>query len=222
MQASRGLIAVLVGTVVFFALWIVALKPSGSSSGAGGRPTQGLKGYQSDIAAAHQAVQTSNADNARAGGGPVTTAPAPAASASSAPVAKAAPAPAAHNAKARTHVAAPRTAVSSGTAASRLGTVQRAIRAHKVVAMLFYNPAAADDRAVRRELAAVPTHHGRVVKLTIPLSEISSYTAVTTQVPVNFSPTLVLLAPDGQADELVGFSDQFEIAQRVGQALAAK
>ncbi len=94
------------------------------------------------------------------------------------------------------------------------------MHAHKVVALLFYNPAAVDDEAVKQELAAVPVHRGRVVKLTIPLSEIAKYTAITQQVAVNFSPTLVLVAPNGQADEIVGFSDQFEIAQRVDDALA--
>ena len=44
----------------------------------------------------------------------------------------------------------------AASAASRLSAVQRAMHAHKVVALLFYNPAAADDRAVKQELAAVP------------------------------------------------------------------
>jgi hypothetical protein len=91
-----------------------------------------------------------------------------------------------------------------------------------VVALLFYNPLAADDDAVKQELAGVPTHRGRVVKLTIPLSEASNFTAVTQQVPVNFSPTLVLIAPNGQAGEIVGFSDQLEIAQRVDDALRTR
>ena len=96
------------------------------------------------------------------------------------------------------------------------------MREHKALVLLFYNPAAADDQAVKQELAAVATHRGKVVKLTIPLSELASYTAVTDQVPVNFSPTLVVIAPSGQAAEIVGFSDKFEIAQRVADALAAK
>ena len=72
MHASRGLIALLVGTVAFFALWIVALKPGGSSSS--GTNAQGLAGYQAAIAKAHQAVQTSAADNAASGGTPLAAA----------------------------------------------------------------------------------------------------------------------------------------------------
>jgi hypothetical protein len=93
---------------------------------------------------------------------------------------------------------------------------------HKAVAMLFYNPQAADDVAVKQELRAVPTLRGHVVKLTIPLGEASNFTAVTQQVPVNFSPTLVLIAPNGEVGEIVGFSDKLEIAQRVTDALALK
>jgi hypothetical protein len=89
------------------------------------------------------------------------------------------------------------------------------------VALLFYNPAAADDDAVKQELASVPTHKRHVVKLAIPLSEASAFTAVTQQVPVNLSPTLVLVSPDGQASEIVGFTTSFEIGRRVDDAFAA-
>ena len=86
--------------------------------------------------------------------------------------------------------------------------------------MLFYNPAAADDQAVKKELASVPRHRGQVVKLEIPLNQASAFTAVTQQVPVNLSPTLVLVSPAGDATEIVGYSDSFEIAHRVDNALA--
>ncbi len=234
MEASRGLIALLVGTVVFFALWMVALKPGGSSPASGGRPTQGLSGYKADIAAAHQAVQTSAADNARAGADPSvgSSSATPAQNGGSASTSRAVPVvhtSASHTAPKTTHHAAARsthgrvvTTRHAVSAATRLSTVQRALRAHKVVALLFYNPAAVDDQAVKQELGSVPTHGGRVVKLTIPISEIANYTAVTEQVPVNFSPTLVLVAPNGQANEIVGFSAEFEITQRLDDALASR
>ena len=217
-HASRPLIGLLAATVAVFALWIVALKPSSSNSN-GGAPTRGLSGYQADINKAHQAVQISATANARAGGA-VTASPAPttaAASRSTKPHSIAGTA---------THPAVKQRPATSTTttiaAVSRLKVVERAMREHKALVLLFYNPAAADDQAVKQELAAVATHRGKVVKLTIPLSELASYTAVTNQVPVNFSPTLVVIAPNGQAAEIVGFSDHFEIAQRVDDALAAK
>ena len=108
------------------------------------------------------------------------------------------------------------------TAASRFGAVQRALRRHEVLALLFFNPAAPDDRAVNAELRTVPAHSGKVFKLAIPLSEINSYMAITNRVPVNLSPTLVLIAPNGAADEIVGYADPFEISQRVNDALAIR
>jgi hypothetical protein len=226
MPASRSLIALLVGTVAFFALWMIALKPGGSSGG-GTSTSQGLGAYQSAINKAHQAVQTSNASNAASGNDGTATSSTPsnatASSGGSAPTAKTRSSSAAHGAtKSSKPVATGKAATHSPAALARLSTVQHAIAAHKVVAMLFYNPLAADDQAVKQELAAVPTHRGGVVKLTIPLSEASNFTAVTQQVPVNFSPTLMLIAPGGEAGEIVGFSDRFEIAQRVVDALASK
>jgi hypothetical protein len=224
MPASRSLIALLIGTVAFFALWMFALKGSSNSSSGG---SQGLGHFQSAINQAHQAVQTSNNSNAAAGNDgtaqPSTTASSGGAAASQTPSSsanqsKAAPAT---PSKPVTHLTA-KVGAHNKASLARLSTVQHAVNGHKLVAMLFYNPAAADDVAVKQELAAVSTHHGKVVKLTIPLSESSNFTPVTQQVPVNFSPTLVLIAPNGQVDEIVGFSDRFEIAQRVDDGLAAK
>jgi hypothetical protein len=223
MPASRSLIALLVGTVAFFALWMFALKGGSSSSSSS---SQGLGQYQSAINKAHQAVQTSNSSNT-ASGNDATSPSSAASSGGSAPAqpsssSAAKPATAsATQAKRGVHLTAKVGAHNKATLA-RLSTVQHAIKTHRVVAMLFYNPAAADDVAVRQELAAVSTHHGMVVKLTIPLSESANFTPVTQQVPVNFSPTLVLIAPNGQTDEIVGFSDHFEIAQRLDDALAAR
>lgn len=220
-HVSRPLIALLAATVLVFALWIVALKPGGSSPTGGGSSNGGALGqYQAAINAAHGAVQTSAAGNARAGADPTPSAT------TSAPAVHTRVAVAKATASAKTTTASraaqARSVVHTKAAATRLSAVQRAIRSHKVVALLFYNPAAPDDQAVRQELGQVPSHGGRVFKLAIPLQEINSYTAITSHVPVNFSPTLVLVAPNGQADEIVGYADPFEISQRVDDALATR
>lgn len=103
--------------------------------------------------------------------------------------------------------------------APRLNAVERALAEHKVLAVLFYNPNAPDDLAVKRELAAIPTHSGRVLKLAVPLSELAGYTAITAQVQVSQSPTLVVVDRRGRASTIVGFADTFEIAQRIAGAL---
>jgi hypothetical protein len=229
---SRPLIALLIGTVALFGLWFVALKPGGSSSGSGGK--QALSTYGSDIAKARQAVATSNRSNAAAAGeaqpqhAPPATSPARTTAASASTNAAASKSSTKPNAPtARAENSKPSSTVSGASSTTpatqhRLDAVTRALDAHKVVALLFYNPASADDRAVARELDAVPRHHGGVVKLAVPLSELSRYTVVTTQVPVNLSPTLVLIDGRRQATTIVGFADRFEIAERVADALAAK
>jgi hypothetical protein len=209
-HVSRPLIGLLVAVVAFFALWIVALKPGGGSSTSAPSTPALLSAVQK----AHQAVATANAASV-AHGGTVATAPsstvAPGTKAPPSAAATTAPSTAVKASPATTHVTSP---------ANRFGVVSRALKANKVLALLFYNSLAADDRAVKAELASVPVHGGRVVKLAVPLSELGRYTVVTSQVPVGASPTLVLIDPDQQASTIVGFSDRFEIAQRVSAALS--
>lgn len=224
-HVSRPLIALLAATVLGFALWTVALKPHGSNPASGGSSNGSLGQYQSAINAAHGAVQTSSAASARAGADPTSSTAAstpatqtPVHTAKHAAAVKHTPA-VKHTARA-THATPAKSLPHTVAAVNRFSAVQRALHRHKVLALLFYNPAAPDDRAVESELRGVPTHGAKVFKLAIPLSEINSYIAITNQVPVNLSPTLVLIAPNGATDEIVGYADPFEISQRVDDALA--
>jgi hypothetical protein len=211
-NVSRPLIALLVGTVAFFALWIVALKPSGSSSAA---HSGGLGQYQSAINAARKSVKLQDQQGATAANVPTTATPSAAATPAATPAAPATKAAA----PATTAAATPAAAT---TAAHRFNIVTRALRVHKVLAILFYNPAGADDRAVKQELASVPRYGGRVVKLAVPVAELARYAAITTQVVVSTTPTLVLIDRRRQASLITGFADGFEIVQRVEDALAVK
>jgi hypothetical protein len=196
-------------------VWTVALKPKGAGSGS-----QGLGSYQPAINAAHRAVSTADHASAAAGGS--------AAPAVTTPVAKTAAAVAHPAAKPATAAVAPAatkpapvvTVTHSVPASASQLTVSGALAAKRVIAILFYNPAAADDLAVKRELAQIPTHGGGVVKLAVPLSQLSRYGAIVNAVPVDQSPTLVLIDPTHEATTIVGFADGFEIAQRIDAALA--
>ena len=232
----RPLIALLVATLAAFGLWYVELRPSSSSSGGS---SQGVGAYQSAINQAHQAVKTSNAANAKLGA-PTSTGKAPA-SPTPAKTTTAAKSPTT-SAKTATKSAKTATTVakSSATAASKpavkhavskpahkaastaqqLSLITNAITNHKVVAVLFYNDAAADDQAVDKELASVPTHGGRVVKAAVPLSALTRFGIITQQIPVVTAPTLVLIDSSRQATEITGFADTLEITQRVDDALA--
>src|SRR5947209_5546858 len=68
-NVSKPLIALLVGTVAFFALWTVALKGGAS----GGASSKSLGTYQSAIDKAHHAASLSNAVNAAHGADPQST-----------------------------------------------------------------------------------------------------------------------------------------------------
>jgi type IV secretory pathway VirJ component len=226
-NVSRPLIALLIASVAALAVWMVALKPSSGGSGTSAA-------YQSAIAKARAAVSTSAAAGVAHGGTVATTPNATATPAAAATAASnAAATPARNPATAATHPATAATKPAAKGAAGtirqqpvspslRLNAVTRALRANKVVALLFYNGAAADDRALKQELAAVPAHGKQVVKLAVPLSELTRYPVVTNQVPVEVSPTLVLVDGSHHASTIVGFADRFEIAQRVTDALTVK
>src|ERR1700736_5301688 len=71
-NVSRPLIAVLVATVAFFAIWMLALKPSSSTNNGG---PQGVSAYSSAVAKARHAVAVSSGTTA-AGAASVGTTPA--------------------------------------------------------------------------------------------------------------------------------------------------
>lgn len=203
-QVSRPLLGLLAAAVAFFALYYVALKPSSSTrnSAANGPSTSQLKAA---VDKAHGAGAASNAARAAHGG----------------TIAEATAAPRATNAAPTATAPVPpsSTRLKLATAGERLDAVQQALKAKKTLALLFYNPQAADDRAVKSELGSVPGDGGRVFKLAVPISELSQYPVVTQQVPVTSTPTVVLISSTRQASTIVGFADRFEIAQRVADAL---
>lgn len=238
------MMALLISTLAIAGLWFTLLKPKASGGGSSGSPSPSA--LQSDVTKAHQAVTTADRAALAQGGGATGAAPAsapatatPAATASGPAGASAqthtlANAPAHIPASKPTSKAATTTAAKSQSQAGvkidhashatrqRADTVVAALAHHKVVAALFYNPAATDDQAVKHELSSVSTHRGQVVKLTVPISELTRYPVITQQVPVTQSPTLVLIDRQRQATALVGFADAFSIGQRLDTVLAVK
>lgn len=223
MPASRSLIALLLSTVVLFALYFFAFKGNSSNSST----STGAGQFQPAINQAHQAVQTSGANDAASGnvGTPGSASSTPASGGASAPTKKTASSASSSSSSSSgtsSHAArkpvvhlTPKVATHSHAALVRLSTVQRALTRHKIVVMLFYNPRGTDDQAVKQALQAVPTLSGQVVKLSIPLSESANFTPVTAQAPVNFSPTVVLISPHAEVQEITGLTDRFVISQLV-------
>jgi hypothetical protein len=119
--------------------------------------------------------------------------------------------------------AAAKTATNTSTmSAPTVATVQTALKDDKVVAILFYNGSAADDLAVKQELGTVSTDGGKVVKVAVPLSQLTNFALVTQQVPVVTAPTFVVIDAAKQATSITGFADTLAIQQLVAAAVAAK
>jgi hypothetical protein len=198
----RPLIGLLVATVAFFAVWTVALRPSSSGGPVSSSSSPAAAASQPKPAAPAHADADSIATHAAAAShASATSASANATKAK--PVAK----------PAVKHTVSPQ---------QRQSMIEDGLNHHKVVAILFFNPAAADDQAVKHELDEIPARGGKVVKLAVPLSELTRYPVITNQVHVTESPTLVLIDGQRKADLLTGYLDQLELAQRVSDALAVK
>jgi hypothetical protein len=217
-NVPKPLLGLLLSAVAFFAVWTVALK--GNSSSGGGSPT-GVGQYQSAINQAHQAARTSDAANA-ALGAPVTTAPSTSNSHLATSAQNTLSAATAHTTVSHPAQGPAAKSEASASAGNQVRLLESALSAHKVVALLFYNPAAADDLAVKQELTAAAAPKGKVVKVAVPVSELSRFSAISNQVPVTIAPTLLIIDRAGQAASLTGFADRFEIAQRIQGALAAQ
>jgi hypothetical protein len=225
-QVSRPVQILLGVTVLIALLWFVALRPktasptatSSTPTTATGPTAPGVKGLTDDVAKAHGAAGASagNATRtdggvAQAGGGATATTPG-AATGMGAAVTTAPSSP-----------ASPVRPVPPTSAARVRGRDQaaRALAQHRVLAALFFNPRASDDRSVVRTLRTLRLP-GSVTTVAIPLQRASDYPAVTARVAVTGSPTLVVFDRHGTARTLVGYASSTLMRQRVDDALATR
>jgi hypothetical protein len=200
----------LIALLAVCAVWFTVLKPK--DPGAEPAATApGTTGLANDVSAAKGAVAASEASAAAtqaATGGTAAKATTPAAG-------KAAAANAAKAAKAK----AAKTGVAKG---DRSGPLLAALDRDRAVVLLFFNKRGIEDRAVRRAVAAVGRHTGRVVVKAAPVSEVGRYQAITRGAKVLQSPTTLVIAPGRTAKPIVGYTTTSELDQAVGDALAAK
>jgi hypothetical protein len=99
--------------------------------------------------------------------------------------------------------------------------VRKAVVKHKVLVLLFYNNASADDRAVRRALSHVNHYGGQVFVDAHWIKSVARYQSITRGVDVEQSPTIVVADRNLKAIKLVGFVDGETIDQAVVDALRA-
>jgi hypothetical protein len=226
-QVSRPVQILLGVTVLVALLWFVALRPktasptatSSTPTTATGPTAPGVKGLTDDVAKAHGAAGAAagNATRtgggvAQAGGGATATTPGAATGTGAGATTTAPSSP-----------ASPVRPVPPTSAAPVRGRdrAARALTQHRVLAALFFNPRASDDRAVVRTLRTMRLPR-TVTTVAIPLQRASDYPAVIAKVAVTGSPTLAVFDRHGTAHTLVGYASSTLMRQRVDDALAAR
>jgi hypothetical protein len=203
----------IVALVVVGGLWFAVLKPKPASDSAS-TTAPGVTGLANDVDKAKDAVNASNAATAgteatanAVGGEGTSTAPAASGTATQ-PAATAKPAKPAKPSLADD-------AVEGDPSKAVLADVD----AGKVAVVLFWNKKASDDRATRRALRDVDTHHGKVVTRAVPIDEVGKYEAITRGAQVLESPTVLVIGAGGKARAITGYTQAKEIDELVGSAL---
>jgi hypothetical protein len=97
--------------------------------------------------------------------------------------------------------------------------VLRGLGKRKVVVLLFWSPRAAEDKAVRKALAKVDRHDGKVMAHATHIKRIAAYGQITRGADVAQSPTVVVVDRNRKVDTLVGYVDRASIDQAVTDAL---
>jgi hypothetical protein len=126
------------------------------------------------------------------------------------------------------HAAAQRSAptgqrsASPGAAHARAtlqATLAAELKQGKVLLLLFWNPRSSDDVAVRRQLrAAAAKLRGKVAEHVALAKQVGEYGAVTRDVQILGTPTLVVVGAHHQAITVTGLIDAYAIEQAFGEA----
>jgi len=242
---SRPILIFMAATVALLAFWGVALRPKPVAV-----QNTPLAATQ-QIPKAQQAVAASDAANAKAqaagdggsgagapapaapaaapvapaAGGPAPTASAPAASAPATAAPASGPgtaaAPAAPVGAATPAAAAPKVSASKRSPAGN-AAVARDLRRGKVVVLLFWNPAAADDIAARGALRELNLHGGRVVVRVVPIARAARYASFTGPNAITQSPTTVIVARKGKPRVIAGLAPLRRTSRAVRAALTRR
>jgi hypothetical protein len=101
-------------------------------------------------------------------------------------------------------------------------SVEAELKQHKVVTILFWNPKAAVDRAVQRELRAVG--HALGAKIAVhdaQANQVGSFGSITRAIQLDETPTILIVDKGGRTTTLTGLTDVFSIEQAIGDAQKA-
>jgi hypothetical protein len=200
-QLSLPFRVLLVAVVVVGGVWFAVLRPK-SDSTSKSSTAPGVTGLANDVNKAKDAANASNAANAAAGADATSTTPAAGGTAAQ-PGAKS--------------TAAPKSDLAGDAIAGDPSKgVLSAVDKGKIAVVLFWNKHAADDRATRRALRDVDTHHGKVVTRAVPIGDVGKYEAITRAAQVLESPTVLVIGAGGKARAITGYTQAAEIDELVG------
>ena len=224
-QISPPIRILLVCAVAFMAAWMLFLRPKTESGApaastpataaqppveAGGEEATSLAGKAVEKANEATAAQDARAEELAGGAG------------------ETAAAPATNNATAAEQTA-PAEEPAKGTAAkldkqeaAAGGLPLRVLDAlgdRKVVVLLFWQPNAAEDKAVRKALAGIDRHDNKVLAHATHIKRIAAYQQITRGAAVEQSPTVVVIDRKRKVESLVGYVDRQTIDQAVTDAL---
>jgi hypothetical protein len=211
-QISPPFRIALVAMFAACALWFTVLKPKDPAASTATAP--GVTGLSNDVDAAKGAAAASDEANAKAQAATGGTA-----ASGTATTAKTATTTAGK--KAAATAAAKAGATPKGKTADVSAPLLAALDAKHAVVLVFWNRRGSDDRAVRRAVAAVDRHDGKVVVKTAPIADVGRYEAITRGAQILQSPTVLVIGPDRKARAIVGFTTSREVGQLVGDTLAA-
>ena len=212
-QVSPPLRIALIATVAFVGIWVLFLRPQPEppvSQDAAAVEAVGATSATTAPSAATAAAADANASVAAAdaAAGELTGEGAAATS----PAAAVAP---------RAATTAPPVELNRAALAKLPADVARAVRRDKVVALLFWNSSAPEDRRVRRAIRDADLNDKRVFVRVAPVSDIARYAPITRGVDVAQSPTLVVVDSDLHAEALVGYVARTTIRQAISDAIRA-
>jgi hypothetical protein len=228
-QISPPIRILLVCSLAFLAAWMLFLRPSSDAGTpaadtpaatappveAGGEKADSLAGKA--VEQANEATAATDARVERIQNGTETAADASAAANATGTDAAAAPNDGAN--AAQPGKAAPAKAAAKSGLPLRVLT---ALGEHKVVVLLFWSPKSADDKAVRKALAGIDRHDGKVVAHAAHVKRIARYGSITRGANVAQSPTVLVVDRKLNAVPLVGYVDRVTIEQAVADALRRK
>ncbi len=200
----------------------------------------GVQGLSRAVAKAHEAVATSQSNAKHLEEKSAQASGEASSSGSSASAAKSTPAASAGSSTTSTATttsrpssagtrtpAKPKPASSASSSAAESGIpsgqreVELALAQGKIPVVLFWNPAGADDVAVHGQVLQLGRSHLPIAVYEGNPEAVASFGAITREIPVYGTPTILVIAKNGQTTELTGLQEDFSIEQAIEQARRA-